>query len=94
MGHSHAIYNATDKPVEWMNINVTAFKGIYDAFDLHDGRGGAALDPIPTFMTMSLDRALLPAGRQMDGGKGTVQFCEPIPIFAVSCTIARMALAA
>jgi hypothetical protein len=24
MGHSHAIYNATDKPVEWMNINVTA----------------------------------------------------------------------
>ena len=27
MGHAHAIYNATDKPVEWMNINVTAFKG-------------------------------------------------------------------
>ena len=27
MGHSHAIYNHTDKPVEWMNINVTAIKG-------------------------------------------------------------------
>ena len=24
MGHSHAIYNPTDKPVQWMNINVTA----------------------------------------------------------------------
>ena len=23
MGHSHAIYNPTDKPVQWMNINVT-----------------------------------------------------------------------
>ena len=42
MGHSHAIYNATDKPVEWMNINVTSFRGIYDAFDLGDGR--AALE--------------------------------------------------
>src|SRR5215208_3528162 len=26
MGHSHGIYNATDKPVQWMNINVTAVK--------------------------------------------------------------------
>ena len=22
MGHAHAIYNATDKPVQWLNINV------------------------------------------------------------------------
>ena len=28
------------------------------------------------------------------GAKGTVQFCEPVPVFAVSCTIARMAVAA
>src|SRR5687768_17710293 len=27
MGHSHAIYNPTDKPVQWMNINVSAMKG-------------------------------------------------------------------
>jgi mannose-6-phosphate isomerase-like protein (cupin superfamily) len=46
---------------------------------LHDGRVGATLDPIPTFMTMSLDRALLPAGRQMDGGKGTVQYRRALP---------------
>jgi len=55
MGHSHAIYNATDKPVEWMNINVTAFKGIYDAFDLRDGRVGAPLDPVsPTANAYSI----------------------------------------
>ena len=38
MGHSHAIYNPTDKPVQWMNINVSARKGMYDAFDLGDAR--------------------------------------------------------
>lgn len=59
MGHSHAIYNPTDKPVEWMNINVSSVKGKYDAFNLDDGRVGAPLDPIPVFMTMQLSRDLL-----------------------------------
>src|SRR5690242_15796677 len=31
MGHSHAIYNPTDKPVQWMNINVSAMKDSYGA---------------------------------------------------------------
>ena len=71
MGHSHAIYNHTDKPVQWMNINVSARKGVYDAFDLGDGRVGAALDPIPTFMTMRLDQALLrPAADLRRRGQG------------------------
>lgn len=74
MGHSHAIYNATDAPVEWMNINVTAFKGIYDAFDLRDGRVGAPLDPIPQFMSMQLDPARLQQVDDLQGGKGTVQY--------------------
>jgi hypothetical protein len=34
MGHSHAIYNPSDHPVEFMNINLTAVKEKYDAFDL------------------------------------------------------------
>src|SRR5450755_419960 len=34
MGHSHAIYNPSDRPVQWMNINVSAVKAKYDAFDL------------------------------------------------------------
>src|SRR5688572_14554864 len=49
MGHWHAIYNHTDKPVEWMNINVTAIRGWYDAFDLADSRVNAPLDPVPGF---------------------------------------------
>jgi quercetin dioxygenase-like cupin family protein len=42
-----------------MNLNVSLTAGVYDAFDLNDTRAGAALDPVPTFMTMRLDRALL-----------------------------------
>lgn len=60
-GHMHAIYNATDKPVQWMNINVTNVKGKYDAFNLGDARVGAALDEIPVFITMRLDKSLLQA---------------------------------
>src|SRR6266567_1087160 len=74
MGHSHAIYNATDKPVQWMNINVSAMKGTYDNFDLGDDRRDVPLDPIPVFMTMRLDRALLRPVNGMNGGKGIVQY--------------------
>lgn len=74
MGHSHAIYNPTDKPIQWMNINVTMLKGNYDAFNLGDPRVDVPLDPIPVFMVMRLDRALLQPVQSMNGGKGTVQY--------------------
>jgi mannose-6-phosphate isomerase-like protein (cupin superfamily) len=74
MGHSHAIYNHTDQPVQWMNINVSALKGVYDAFDLNDGRVGVPLDPIPTFMTMRLDTSLLRPAEAPLAAKGTVQY--------------------
>jgi mannose-6-phosphate isomerase-like protein (cupin superfamily) len=74
MGHSHAIYNASDRPVQMMNINVSAVKGTYDAFNLGDGRVGVHLDPMPVFMTMSLSRGLLRPVDSMNGGKGTVQY--------------------
>lgn len=74
MGHSHAIYNHTDQPVEWMNINVSAVKAVYDAFDLGDPRVGVPLDPIPVFMTMRLDQALLRPVEAMLGGTGAVQY--------------------
>jgi mannose-6-phosphate isomerase-like protein (cupin superfamily) len=61
MGSSHAIYNATDHDVEWMNINVGTSK-VYDAFNLGDDRVGAAQDRIPQFVTMRLDKALLKPG--------------------------------
>jgi mannose-6-phosphate isomerase-like protein (cupin superfamily) len=83
MGHSHAIYNASDKPVQWMNINVSAMKGTYDAFDLGDPRVDVPLDPIPAFMTMRLDRALLRPVSGMSGGKGTAQYRRALdtPVF-------------
>lgn len=74
LGHSHAIYNDTDKPLEWINFNVGTMKGVYDAFNLGDGRVGAQVDAIPTFMTMRLDRSLLKPVEHMDGGMGTVQY--------------------
>jgi mannose-6-phosphate isomerase-like protein (cupin superfamily) len=74
MGHSHGIYNATDKPVQWMNINVSVAKDSYDAFNLNDGRVDVQLDPIPVFMSMRLDRALLRNVTAMNGGIGTAQY--------------------
>src|SRR3954470_14444542 len=45
-GHAHAIYNATDRPVQWLNINVGLTK-TYDAFNLGDPRVDVQIDPIP-----------------------------------------------
>jgi mannose-6-phosphate isomerase-like protein (cupin superfamily) len=68
-GHSHAIFNASSTPLQWMNLNVSLNAGVYDAFDLGDTRAGAVLDPIPTFMVMRLDRDLIrPAGGRGRGG--------------------------
>ena len=79
-GHSHAIYNAGPGPVQWMNLNVSLNAGVYDAFDLGDTRAGAALDAIPTFMTMRLDRALLrPAGAR---GRGTAVPADPSAVLS------------
>lgn len=72
-GHSHGIYNATDRPVQWLNINVGTTK-TYDAFNLGDSRVGAPLDPVPQFISMRLDRALLKPVDAMNGGKGSVQY--------------------
>jgi mannose-6-phosphate isomerase-like protein (cupin superfamily) len=74
MGHSHAIYNPSDKPVEFMNINVASMKGHYDAFNLDDARVGVPKDPIPVFMTMKLDKKLLRPMPNYLGGQGTVQY--------------------
>jgi len=83
MGHSHAIYNPTDKPVQWMNINVSALKGTYDAFDLGDARVDVPLDPIPVFMTMRLDQALLRSITNLNGGQGTAKYRRALdsPVF-------------
>ena len=73
-GHSHAIYNAGSAPVQWMNINVGLVKGVYDAFNLDDGRVDAPLDAIPAFMAMHLDRAQLRPATGVHGAKAPVQY--------------------
>ena len=73
LGHSHGIFNATDKPVQWLNINVGLTK-TYDAFNLGDSRLDVPLDPHPTFMSMYLDTTLLKPVQNFHGGSGTVQF--------------------
>src|SRR6476660_3031350 len=74
MGHADAIYNATDKPVQWLNINVASFRGIYDNFDLGDTRVDAPLDPVPQFISMQLDPARTQSIANFQGGTGTVQY--------------------
>lgn len=73
LGSSHALYNASDRPVQWLNINVGTSK-VYDAFNLGDSRVAAALDPIPQFMSMRFDRALLKPIQSRNGGTGTVLY--------------------
>lgn len=79
MGRSHAIYNPTDQPVEWMNIAVGSVKGKYDNFDLGDGRVGAALDNTPVFMAMRLYRDLLRPASALNGGKGAARYRKALP---------------
>lgn len=75
MGHAHAIYNPTDHPVEFMNINVASIKGHYDAFNLNDPRTNVEhKDEIPNFMTMRIDRSLLKPVANYRGGEGTVSY--------------------
>ena len=71
-GHSHAIYNPTDKPIQWLNFQVTEVKDATDAFNLGDPHLNAPIDPIPQFMSMRLDRELLRkvAG---PGAKGAIE---------------------
>ena len=57
-----------------MNINVASVKGEYDAFNLEDPRVGVPKEPIPAFMTMRLDKALLRARENYHGGTGTVKY--------------------
>jgi mannose-6-phosphate isomerase-like protein (cupin superfamily) len=85
-GHSHAIYNASSKPLQWVNLNVSLVAGVYDNFDLGDTRAGAPLDPIPTFMVMRLDRELIrPAGGR---GRGAA----PAPASVAATVMSRRAL--
>jgi 2,3-dihydroxyphenylpropionate 1,2-dioxygenase len=38
-------------------------------------------------------RTLIAAAAAAKGAKGLIEFCESVPVFAVSCTVARMQVA-
>jgi mannose-6-phosphate isomerase-like protein (cupin superfamily) len=59
LGHSHAIYNRSDRPTEWMNICVSVKRGTYDTFDLGDDRVDAEVEAKPSFMSIALDPSVL-----------------------------------
>ena len=79
MGSSHAIYNASGKTVQWMNIAVGSIKGKYDATDLGDSRAGAPLDTKPVFISTRFDKALLKDTPHYLGGKGTARYRRALP---------------
>ncbi len=79
MSHSHAIYNPTNKPTEFMNIAVSTVKGKYDAYNLDDDRIGVPLDKTPVFINMRLDRKMLRPVERLHGGQGTAQYRRALP---------------
>jgi mannose-6-phosphate isomerase-like protein (cupin superfamily) len=88
-GHAHAIYNPGPSPVQWMNLNVSLVAGVYDNFDLGDTRVGAALDAIPTFMTIRLDKSLLKSAGARGRGAATP---PPAPDAVLSRRVATPAM--
>jgi mannose-6-phosphate isomerase-like protein (cupin superfamily) len=75
MAHSHAVYNPTNEVLEYINWDVSYYRGHADAFNLGDSRNkDVPLDAIPQFMFMHLDKALLKPVQNYHGGEGTVQY--------------------
>jgi len=70
MGNSHGIYNSSGKPIRWLNFAVSTTKGHGDNFDLGDNRIGAALDPIPQFVSGQLKRESLKPDSTLYTGNG------------------------
>ncbi len=61
LGDSHGIYNATQKPLKWLNFAVSEEKGQGDAFDLGDDLSGAKMDATATFVASRLEQEKLKA---------------------------------
>ncbi|RYY16831.1 MAG: cupin domain-containing protein [Chitinophagaceae bacterium] len=68
LGDAHAIYNSSKEPVRWLNFAVSETRGHSDNFDLMDTRAGAAIDPVPVFVSGRLEQdKLKPVKTSGDG---------------------------
>jgi len=56
MGDAHAIYNASNEKLRWLNFAVSLQKGKADNFDLNNTMVGVKLDPIPNFVSARLEK--------------------------------------
>src|SRR5690606_4801071 len=72
MGDAHAIYNASNEPLRWLNFAVSSVKGRSDNFDLADARVGAKLDPIPVFVSGRLEKDKVKANTRLYTGDGVL----------------------
>ena len=70
MGDSHGMYNSSGKTLRWLNFAVSTIKAKGDNFDLGDNRVGAALDPIPQFVSGQLKRESLKPNNSTYSGNG------------------------
>jgi mannose-6-phosphate isomerase-like protein (cupin superfamily) len=75
MGSTHGTFNpSSDKPIEWIDINVGMTKGS-DSYTLGDSlETPALLDRIPQFVSFRMDPKLLKPLANMNGGAGTVMY--------------------
>jgi mannose-6-phosphate isomerase-like protein (cupin superfamily) len=80
MGDSHALLNTGTETLQWLNFQASSIAGVGDAFDLGDDRVGAAVDPVPTFISARLDRAQIRPG----GGRGRRGAAPPAPTGVMS----------
>lgn len=72
LGDAHAIYNAGDKPLRWLNYAVSEKKGQGDAFDLGDTREGADIDEIPVFVSYQFEQDKLRDQNHPYSGNGAL----------------------
>ena len=74
MGSSHGIYNAGDKPVQFMNLGVAWEKGKYDSIEYKDDLSNARVESPPPFVWAQFDRSLLHPAKNAHRGKGAIMF--------------------
>lgn len=73
-GNSHAIYNNTDKALQWMNLAVSMEKGKYDCVNYEDDRSKAPLESPAPFLVGYIDDRLLQQVEGAHEGKGKLGF--------------------